>query len=243
MRGLIALFGVGTSIYRSAGTGISTFALGQSPTFSQAADWCTLPGADIALCSGESVGFGREPWRSDGLPVGTTRLLDLNPGRASSSRREFTLSGGLLFFTAVDGNSGLELWAMPTFPAVFAYGHGCPGTGGVVPLIAAAAPARLGTLLQLELTQSLPGTIALLSLGLAGLDLPLGSGCTVLVDAVFTDAAGTSPSGTLQLATTIPNNPTLIGVSVFAQYAVLDPNGAFANFLALTSGLQALVGN
>jgi hypothetical protein len=46
----------------------------------------------------------------------------------------------------------------------------------------------------------------------------------------------------VQLPLPLPASPAVVGLSVFAQYGVLDPNGAFAATLALTSGLQALVG-
>lgn len=238
----IALFGLGSALHRSDATGIGTFAIGQSPTLSDANAWFTLPGADISLFGGRTSGFGREPWRSNGFAGGTTRLADLNPGNASSEPMEFTQSGGLIFFTADDGTCGRELWAMPSFPAVFAYGSGCPGTGGLVPRIVATAPARLGTALEPALRDGLPNAIAIQTLGLAGLDVPIGGGCSVLTDAVVLNAVITDPAGTAMLPVPIPNSLAFVGVSLYAQYAVLDPNGAFGAFLSLSAGLQALVG-
>lgn len=161
--------------------------------------------ARIALFGGRTTGVGREPWRSNGFAAGTARLLDINPGSASSEPLEFTQSGGLVCFSADDGARGRELWAMPAFPAVFAYGSGCPGTGGLVPRIVATAPARLGTALEPALRDGLPNAIAIQSLGLAGLDVPIGGGGSVLTDAVVSNAVITSPTGTAML-------PALVGV-------------------------------
>jgi ELWxxDGT repeat protein len=238
----ITLFRVGSSIYRSDGTGFNTFALGQAPTLSQGTSWFTLPGADVAVFGGTSTGFGVEPWRSNGFASGTARLFDIHPGSASSSPSQFTASGSLVFFTADDGTTGRELWAMPTFPAVVPYGTGCPGTAGLVPRIAAEGAPRLGTTIDFELSSALPSGIAVLSLGLTGLEIPLGGGCSALTDALVLNAVLTSPVGTAQLPLSVPPSSTLVGVSVFAQYAVIDPNGAFAASLALSSGLQAVVG-
>jgi ELWxxDGT repeat protein len=238
----IALFAAGTRIYRADTSGFNTFPIGQPPTLTNGSQWYTLPGADVAVFAGTSSGFGFEPWRSNGFPSGTTRVLDLNPGSASSLPREFTHAGGLVYFTADDGSSGRELWAMPTFPAVFAYGTGCPGTGGLVPKIVADDAPRLGAVVDFELQDGLPGSIALLALGLTGLQIPLGGGCSMLNDALVVTSVPTSPIGTTSLPQALPSTPSLVGVSLFAQYAVLDPNGAFAGLVSLSSGLQALVG-
>lgn len=238
----VALFGLGTSVQRTDPTGINTFPLGQAPTLTEGADWFSLPGADVTVFSGVSTGFGREPWRSNGLPAGTSRLLDLNPGSASSQPREFTHAGGLVYFTADDGSTGRELWAMPTFPAVFAYGQGCAGTGGLVPQIAADDAPRLGATVDFKLSSALPNAIAVLPLGLTGFEIPIGGGCSALNDAVVVTGVLTGPAGAVQLPLPLPASPAVVGLSVFAQYGVLDPNGAFAATLALSSGLQALVG-
>lgn len=239
----IALFSAGTRIYRADTSGFNTFPIGQPPLLTSGSQWFTLPGADVAVFAGFSDGFGSEPWRSNGFPSGTSRLLDINPGSASSDPAEFTHAGGLIYFTADDGSSGRELWAMPTFPAVFPYGQGCPGTGGLVPKIAADDAPRLGATVAFDLRDALPGSIALLALGLTGLQIPLGGGCSLLNDALFVSSVPISPSGTTSLSQALPSSPALVGVSLFAQYAVLDPNGAFAALLSLTNGLHALVGS
>jgi ELWxxDGT repeat protein len=73
--------------------------------------------------------FGRELWRSDGTRAGTRLVKDLQPGSASSSPYNLTVSNGILFFSAevravpvsepegesveetyAEGDYGRELW-------------------------------------------------------------------------------------------------------------------------------------
>src|SRR5262249_36547224 len=58
---------------------------------------------------------GVELWKSDGSPAGTTLVKDINPGGGHSFPGDFTVAGGTLFFTAIDGpdngtTNGRELW-------------------------------------------------------------------------------------------------------------------------------------
>ncbi len=53
---------------------------------------------------------GRELWRSDGTEQGTTRVLDLDPGAASSTPRNLVSVRGVLAFDANDALRGRELW-------------------------------------------------------------------------------------------------------------------------------------
>ena len=55
-------------------------------------------------------GLGRELWKSDGSPDGTTMVMDINPGLASSNPLDAAALDGQLFFTADDGVHGYELW-------------------------------------------------------------------------------------------------------------------------------------
>ena len=62
---------------------------------------------------------GNELWVSDGTAAGTQLLVDINPGSSygyyggslnSSYADDFTEFNGQLFFTAIDGENGNELW-------------------------------------------------------------------------------------------------------------------------------------
>ncbi len=53
---------------------------------------------------------GRELWKTDGTPAGTSLFLDLNPGPGSGDPAQLTVAGGRLFFVADDGVHGRELW-------------------------------------------------------------------------------------------------------------------------------------
>ncbi|MCM2277254.1 MAG: hypothetical protein NDJ89_04205 [Oligoflexia bacterium] len=59
---------------------------------------------------------GGELWRTDGTPEGTYLVKDILPGTltngtpSSSSPQNFTEVNGIVFFTAQDANTGVELW-------------------------------------------------------------------------------------------------------------------------------------
>src|SRR3954453_6747256 len=53
---------------------------------------------------------GDELWASDGTSSGTSMVMDINPGAATSYPRNFTVVGNLAFFTANDGTHGFEVW-------------------------------------------------------------------------------------------------------------------------------------
>jgi uncharacterized repeat protein (TIGR01451 family) len=60
---------------------------------------------------------GYEPWVSDGTEVGTQRLLDINPGSASSGTGPGVIVGEHVYFMADDGVNGRELWRTDLTPA------------------------------------------------------------------------------------------------------------------------------
>ena len=53
---------------------------------------------------------GRELWKSDGTPGGTTLFKNIYAGSSSSTPLNFTIANNALFFVADDGSSGAELW-------------------------------------------------------------------------------------------------------------------------------------
>jgi ELWxxDGT repeat protein len=57
---------------------------------------------------------GRELWESDGTPEGTRMVVDLTPGGLSAipDSSSLVIVNGVLFFSADDGKSGPEPWAL-----------------------------------------------------------------------------------------------------------------------------------
>ena len=53
---------------------------------------------------------GRELWKTDGTPQGTTMLVDVNVGAGSSNPTNLVNVNGVLYFAANDGTNGNELW-------------------------------------------------------------------------------------------------------------------------------------
>ncbi|HEY2354847.1 MAG TPA: ELWxxDGT repeat protein [Gaiellaceae bacterium] len=53
---------------------------------------------------------GRELWKSDGTPGGTTLVKDIAPGKEGSYPANLTNVNGTLYFGANDGSGGYELW-------------------------------------------------------------------------------------------------------------------------------------
>jgi ELWxxDGT repeat protein len=63
--------------------------------------------------SGSTASINEELWQSDGTSAGTFVVQDIAPGEASSSPRSMIADGHRLFFSADDGTTGHELWALP----------------------------------------------------------------------------------------------------------------------------------
>ncbi len=75
-----------------------------------------LLGGRAYFTAGDAA-HGRELWRSDGTPGGTTLVADLNPGQDDSSPRDLTVIDGALWFRAWDGRRGCGVWRSDGSPA------------------------------------------------------------------------------------------------------------------------------
>jgi hypothetical protein len=135
---------------------------------------------------------------------------------------------------------------------VTAYGAGCTGSGGHVPLIGSVADATVGQTYGIELHAAPPGTLAICALGdsntqLGAIPLPFdlaaigAPGCSLLANLVFTTSlstAGTgSGGGTATFRFPIPNDPTLRALVLYFQVFVGDPVNQLG--LTTTNGLRA----
>ncbi len=126
--------------------------------------------------------------------------------------------------------------------AIEAYGAGCAGAGGFVPVLAITGCATPGGALELTIAQGAGGGLAVLALGHGQADIPL-LGCTLLVAPPLTTPvvlplAGVGPgAGTAQLSAPLsPATPPLV---VALQAGILDPGAPSG--LSATNGVLVTV--
>jgi hypothetical protein len=148
-------------------------------------------------------------------------------------------------------------------PGSSLYGQGCPGSGGIVPLIRAGGGfPTTGTgggpsnqAFRIVLPKALGGTSASLIVGPSssdwmGIPLPfdLGlvgmPGCSLLVApfaTIATSVLGSGPvAGVASVPMPVPSDPALAGGHVFFQWIVADPGPSLLPG-AMTRGLDLLV--
>ncbi len=118
------------------------------------------------------------------------------------------------------------------------YGTGCPGTGGLVPQLDALGCATPGSGVLLHLHDALPGAQALLFLGLAPADTPVGGGCAFLVAPPMISVAftvqGTIAPGEAYFGGGVPLSTQPL--DVFLQTFLIDAGGALG--FSATKGLK-----
>ncbi len=125
------------------------------------------------------------------------------------------------------------------------FGTGCPGTGGLTPMIEAVGLPQLGTTFGVKVTNALPNAPALLGASLSQLTLPLGPSCELYLApplslaSTFTDSAGEA-----EVKVSVPAGASaLLGCDVYFQYVIFDPGGAYAGLFALSDALRIKIGS
>jgi ELWxxDGT repeat protein len=81
----------------------------RDPAAFSSIDNLTAVGSTLYFTYNDGV-HGDELWKSDGTPLGTQMVADIQPGATGSSPVNLIAVGGTLFFTANDGIHGYELW-------------------------------------------------------------------------------------------------------------------------------------
>lgn len=170
---------------------------------------------------------------------GLAQLAITYPGPAFSADSRVAYVGT----TFVGNGTGYSnVYAISTceVPASWSnYGAGWPGTSGAPSLAVSGVPV-VGAAIDLTLGNSAPsGAAGLLLLGAAPAAIPTTLGGTLaLAPALSVPLA--LPAGGATIATTVPANPSLCGVSVVLQMLLADAGAthgvAFSPGLALTLG-------
>lgn len=117
-----------------------------------------------------------------------------------------------------------------------AYGAGTAGTGGLVPGLFGSGCPTPGGAIGVHIDQTLGGAGGVLLLG-TGAGATAFQGGTLLVTPVLLGVTlAMPPSGAATLPATLPNDPNLVGVTVYLQLLLGDPGAAKG--VAMTNGLR-----
>jgi hypothetical protein len=130
------------------------------------------------------------------------------------------------------------------------FGAGCMGSNSQTPGLAFNGTGKIGTNLSVDQANAVATRPTLLVVGTNSalpvfpLDLaPFGApGCVLYIDQVVSVPMVTTANGTSSLPLTIPNDPALVGLKLYFQWANLD---TAANALGVTTSNygRALLGN
>jgi len=136
-------------------------------------------------------------------------------------------------------HNGVALHAFSPTPATaVSYGAGCGRNVG----FALAHPPRPGGVLQCDLVDAVPNALIGVAVGLGSANIPIGNGCAMLTQlSIGSRIAFALPSGFGPIRFGLANEPTLRGLTVYLQGAVLDPNSPAG--YALTNGIAATIGD
>jgi Tol biopolymer transport system component len=182
---------------------------------------------------------------------GTTIRVSLSAagiqGRSQSWYPSIAANGTFIAFNSsatnlvIPDNTGGDVFVRDLAATATALGYGTPCVG-TSPIPAQAEgmgqPFVGNTSFAVGVCNGFPSRPAVLAMATSPASVFVGpcevalGGSVTLLGAMFTDIFGFTST-----PVPIPANPTLAGLSVFAQYLVFDPNGLFLGFAQLTQGL------
>ncbi len=188
--------------------------------------------ASDALISGQ--GAGANQWNLVGAAFNSVDVIDrivMDPGGIDSLIELDELRVGTTWEAATHGHFGsnchgaqIDSSGLPTVGST-TFGVGLTG-----------APNGASTFMIIGINKDVWGTSNLpLNLGFMG-----AATCSMNVAPIFYFGGATSGTGTSSFPVIIPNDTTLVGASVFAQWAI-DGKGIPTSSLVTTSGLQITV--
>ncbi len=175
-----------------------------------------------------------------------TKLVPADAAGSDYFGRSVTLSGDTALVGAPydDCASGTDagsayVFRLTTCGTAVAYGSGCAGSGGFVPALALSGCPAPNQTVQLTLSQGLGGSLALFLFGAGQGSLPIGGGCTFLLNPLLPlqfilPLGGTGPgNGSIVVSGVVPASAG--GLTFAMQAAVQDPASALG--FTLTNGV------
>jgi hypothetical protein len=125
------------------------------------------------------------------------------------------------------------------------FGTGCPGTGGLVPQIAAdGLPTFSNPAFGIEVSNARPFAPVFMGLSLSQVTTSLGSCEIYLLPPLVLVSTITDGTGSAAVALGIPGaSSPFAGCDAYFQYFVADANGAYNNQFAFSDALRIKVGN
>ncbi len=180
---------------------------------------------------GASAGAAYEFEFSGGAWVEASKLRSRDPSPVEVFGHDVLVDGHRALVTSKLGldEGGADTGSVTVFDlrgASEPYGAGCPGSGGITPVLALQGCLFPGGAVELVLAGGLGGAPALVLIGLDTGATPIGGGCTLLVDGILGAQVllvldGSGPGdGSVSLPTTLP--PGLPAIAFALQALVGD---------------------
>jgi hypothetical protein len=175
------------------------------------------------------------------FPYALTSFLGQYPAEAAVG--DVTGDGAPDLLVA-DGSAGRIAVLRGEYPTLVApYGTGCPGVRGVPRILTQSLPKLGSATFALAFEDGASFSAGVLLLGLLPADVPLPGGCRLAVDEFL--AILVAPSDGTGFGSTplpIPDDLALPGASFYAQWFVLDAQGALLNQASSTRGIRVRLG-
>ncbi len=235
-----------TELWRTDGTLAGTSILSGGPWFGGSTP-VAIGSGKLAVWTAQTTGLGTvgvEPFISDGTEVGTVLVADVNPGADDSFSFGFTRAGSKVYFSADDGVHDTELHAfdLTDFGGWVAepYGAGCGLTGN--PSLTLDGKALAGETVSFELEDAAPFAPALVQFSAESTAVSF-SGCKLYLLAPAPLASGvTGGAGELSAPLVVPVLPSIYGVPVTVQAAIVVAGGPLLGLAEVSNPLEVVVG-
>ena len=186
-------------------------------------------GEIVAFSAAATGAASGELWSFNGARWTRLAVSPAAPGRIAHAmaydpiQRSLVLDGG-----AVGTTTQYDTGYLTTAPlaSVATYGTACPGSAGLPRLVGYGRPQVTGGFFALELDTAASNAPAAFALALNQGSAPLPGGCILRLDpTTFTLLATptTTATGTARATLAVPRLPSVLGLQLHTQAAILDP--------------------